>query len=406
MSKRVAINLGFFLVIFATMVVWSVRNVVSIEAIDRPYELTAEFTAASGILPRAEVAYLGVHFGTVSGVERKAGGVVVTMKIDRDRHIPAGSTANVFRKSAVGEPYIDFFPPEDYEGDEGPYLEAGDNVPQELTTTPLEFSELLRSASRLVSGIDPERLDTLIGELAVAVNGRSDDLRSLATTGDQLAATFADRTELLDRFITNNTRLTAVVADHRDSFGQSLGDLALLAESLRNASDDTRMLLEEGGPFLTAAGDLVAATRGDLDCILSDLEEVIAMAGTPEHVADLRRMLDAAPAGYGAAWASRDELESGVWVRVGNIANPNNPARQYVPPIPVPARPDVAACESPLATSDGGQVAGQSAAAVPIDLAPASGDPDRGVADILLPGLLLVVAAGAVLASVTLRTDG
>jgi phospholipid/cholesterol/gamma-HCH transport system substrate-binding protein len=405
MSRRVLVNLSVFLAIFAFMVVWSVRNVVSIEAIDRPYELTAELPSASGILPRAEVAYLGFHFGTVSDVERVPGGVVVTMKIDRDRRIPAGSTANVFRKSAVGEPYIDFFPPSDYEGDEGPYLEPGDNVPQELTTTPLEFSELLRSASRLVSGIDPERLDVLLSELAVALHGRGDDLRQLTTTGDQLAQTFADRTELIDRFISNNTRLTAVVAEHRDAFGQSIGDLALLADTLRSASADTRVLLEQGGPFLTEAGDLVAATRGDLDCVLSDLEQVIAMAGTPEHVDDLRRTLDAIPAGFGAVWASRDELDSGVWVRVGNIVNPNNPARQYVPPEPVPTPPTVAPCSSELETGDGSEVAGQASAAVPVDLARSGSDPSTA-AELVLPGLLLLATAAAVLASATLRSDG
>lgn len=401
MNKRVAINLAVFLVIFATMVVWSVRNVVSVEAIDRPYELTADFPAASGILPRAEVAYLGVHVGTVAGVERVPGGVRVDMKIDRGRRIPAGSTANIFRKSAVGEPYIDFFPPEGYEGDDGPYLAAGDNVPQELTTTPLEFSELLRSASRLVSGIDPQRLDSLLGELAVALHGRGDDLRRLTISGDQLASTFASRTDLLDRFISNNTRLTALVTDHRQAFGQSVTDLARLAESLREASDDTRSLLEQGGPFLTATADLVAANRGNLDCILSDLEEVVAMAGTPEHVADLRRTLDAAPAGYGAAWASRDVLPDGVWVRVGNIVNPTNPSRQYTPPIPVPSRPTVGPCQSPLASGEG-PVSGQSAAAVAVDLpAGASRSPVPGLA---LAGILLLLTAGAVLATTPVRS--
>lgn len=404
-NRRVFINLSVFLTIFAVMLVWSVRNVVSVDAIDRPYELEVELSAASGILPRAEVAYLGLAYGTVSSVEREAGQVVVTMKIDRDRRIPAGSTANVFRKSAVGEPYIDFFPPDDYEGDDGPFLQPGDVVPQELTTTPLEFSELLRAASELVSGIDPERLDVLLSELAVALDGRGDDLRRLTVSGDQLAATFAERTELLDRFITNNARLTAVVTDHRQAFGQSIGDLALLAESLRNASADTRTLLEDGGPFLTELADLVAASKGNLDCILSDVEEVMAMAGTPEHVADLRRTLDAVPAGFGAAWAARDVLDSGVWVRVGNIVNPDNPARQYTPPLPVPSVPEVAACDSPLAADDGGDVAGQAVGAVPVDLDPSPAGSSTSAGGIALAGLLLLALTTVVLWT-TMRGDG
>src|SRR3546814_16419428 len=94
------------------------------------------------------------------------------MKIDKGKHLPAGSVARVFRKSAIGEPYIDFVPPDDYEeGD--PVIEPGDNVPISRTTVPLEFSALLRSAGAHISSIDPEAAGGLVHELSVALQGRS-----------------------------------------------------------------------------------------------------------------------------------------------------------------------------------------------------------------------------------------
>ena len=99
MSKRTLINLVFFLFVFFLMCFWAVRNIVTIDRIDQPYTVTGEFAAASGILPNAEVAYLGVHYGRVTAVERKTGSencgelagepvlgcVKMTMKIDRDK---------------------------------------------------------------------------------------------------------------------------------------------------------------------------------------------------------------------------------------------------------------------------------------------------------------------------------
>jgi hypothetical protein len=54
------------------------------------------------------------------------------------------------------------------------------------------------------------------------------------------------------------------------------------------------------------------------------------------------------PDGYGKAWASRDLIDGDVWVRVGLIADPTPPSKQYVPPLPVPKVPDIPACASTL----------------------------------------------------------
>jgi phospholipid/cholesterol/gamma-HCH transport system substrate-binding protein len=347
-SKRVLVNLVVFGGVFAVLVWWSIGNVVSVDAIDRPYEITAEFKAASGILPRAEVAYLGVHAGDVKHVDRVPGGVRMTLQLDRDRHIPAGSIARIFRKSAVGEPYIDFVPPTGYEGDHGPFLEPGDVVPVEKTTNPLELSELLRSASRLIEGIEPERLQVLVHELALALHERGDDLRTLTTSSDQLAAELAERTDVLDRLATNNTRLTHTVTEHRQALGSALTSLSQLAESLKNVKGDTSVLLDRGAQLLTEAGDLVGEKKAELDCILTDLEHLTDVAATPEAIADLRRTLAVGPDGYGKAWASRDVIDGDVWVRVGLIADPTPPSQQYVPPLPVPKVPPIAACASTL----------------------------------------------------------
>src|SRR3712207_9028347 len=85
MSRRVALNLVIFLVLFFIMLGWAVRNVVSVEQIERPYPLSATFSNAFGVLPNAEVTYLGVTYGRVSKVERVEGGVRVNMRSEERR---------------------------------------------------------------------------------------------------------------------------------------------------------------------------------------------------------------------------------------------------------------------------------------------------------------------------------
>ena len=349
MSRRIAVNLVFFLGVFLLMLGWAARNIITIDALERPYEITGDFAQTSGVLPGAEVTYLGVHHGRVSAVERTPEGVRVTMKIDRGKEIPSASIARIFRKSAIGEPYIDFVPSEDYDGEHTPPLQPGDHVPIERTTVPLEFSELLRSASDLIASIEPDEAASLLRELATALDGRGDDLRAITTAFDRLTSSFASRTEQLDRLAENNTRLVGVLADHRLSLGQSMRDLRALAELLERIDGDTRALLDVGPDFLGTTADLVADQKRNLDCLLTDLDPILRTLAGPDQLDDLSRLLVSGPIGFGYAAAAVDHEADGPWLRVNLLVEVGGePAQQYVPPRSLPAVPTVPDCGSPL----------------------------------------------------------
>ena len=337
-NRRIYINLFVFGLAFVGMIFWAINQIVSVDAVDKPYKLAAEFPNAVGVLPNAEVTYLGVPAGLVTSVKRDTAGkaVRITMKIQQDRKIPDGSTANIYRKSAIGEQYVDFEPPAGYNGSGGPFYKPGTMIPLDHTTIPLEFSELLRSASALISSIDPNDVTVLLHEAAIGLNGRTDSLRQLTESGDRLSSTLVAKTDALDRLATNSTRLTQIVADHRNSFGQPITDLRELAASLRNAKGDTSVLLDRGSVLLRQVADLVASQKGNLDCDLKILEQVTDATTTDQKIKELAALLDIGPKGFGGVWDSRDVETAGPlpgpWIRVGLINNSNNPAPQYTPP--------------------------------------------------------------------------
>jgi len=349
MSRRVLVNLVFFNAVFLAMLVWAAQNIITIDAIERPYEITGDFASTSGVLPNAEVTYLGVHYGQVSDVDRIPEGVRITMKIDRGKEIPSASIARIFRKSAIGEPYIDFVPSDEYdEGTTAP-IEPGDHVPVERTTVPLEFSELLRSASDLIASIEPETVRSLLLELSTALDGRGESLRTLTTSMDELTATFVERTDQLDRLAENNTRLVSVLADHRLSLGASMTDLRTLTETLQRIDGDTRALLDGGPDFLRTTADLVADQKQNLDCLLSDLDPILRTLAGPDQLDQLSQVLARGPLAFGLTAATIDQEADGPWVRVNLLVDPaGEPAEQYIPPRSLPAVPTVPVCDSPL----------------------------------------------------------
>ena len=345
--RRVYINLAVFGAVFLVMLVEATRSIISVGAIQHPYGMSAEFSNAFGVLVHSEVDYLGVPVGEVSSSSRIPGGVVVRMSINKSQQIPDQSTAAIARKSAIGEQYVEFAPPAGYSGG-GPYYRAGTVVPMSRTAVPIEFSEFLRSASALISSIPPDDVGSLVHEAAVGLNGRTQSLRDLAESGDKLAATFASRTQTLDRLIANSTTLTHVVTQHRDSLGQSLSDLHQVADTLAAAKGDTSALLDKGSALILETADLVASQKGNLDCILKDLNPVLDLTSTVRKQQELAALLDVGPAAFAGVWDSVDFEQDGPWVRVGLITNSNNPPRQYNPPKTLPVAAPAPACSSPL----------------------------------------------------------
>ena len=349
MSRRTLINLIYFNGVFALMLFWAFNNIVSWDRIEQPYTITGDFEQAAGVRADAEVTYLGVHYGRVSGVERQDEGVRVTMKIDKGKEIPAGAIARVFRKSAIGEPYVDFVPPESYDRSDTDVIEAGDHIPVSRTTVPLEFSELLRSASALISSIDPEAAGGLLHELSLALEGRGESLRSLTRSFDEITGSFVTRTEQLDRLAENSTRLTKVFADHRLSLSSSLTNLRDVAQTLRDADGDIQALLDHGPDFLGTTADLVSDQKRNLDCMLDDLGTVISTLGQDGPVGDLAATIRNGPTAFGYIASAVDHEADGPWIRVNLTLPPGAPeAPQYVPPKSLPVVPTVSPCASPL----------------------------------------------------------
>ena len=389
MNKRTLINLIWFNAIFAVLLFWAFNNIVSWDRLEKPYTITGDFEQAAGVTANAEVTYLGVHFGRVSSVEREADHVRVTMKIDKGKQIPEGTIARVFRKSAIGEPYIDFQPNDDYR--DGVYLEQGANVPLERTTVPLEFSELLRSASNLISSIDEQAAGSLVHELALGLDGRGDELASLTRSFDEITRTFVARTDQLDRLAENSTRLTRVFADHRLSLSASLENLEQIGQALEAADGDLQVLLDVGPEFLGTTADLVADQKQNLDCLLEDLGTVITTLGGDQPIDDLAATIQNGPTGFGYVAASVDREADGPWVRV-NLTTPVPPGPDpavYIPPKTLPVVPTVSACVSdltPYATGSATPSAPAPSPSSPSDAAAAEGQASSPSADMAATG--------------------
>ena len=377
MNRRVWINLAAFAAIFLMLATWAVRNVLHLELVDKPYTVTAEFERSPGLRRDVEVAYLGTRIGTIGSVSLQPGLVEVTLHIDHGTVLPADVTAAVRRKSAVGEPYVDLAPGPGTEE----HLAAGDRIPIDRTTTPLDYADLFAALADLVDAVPPADLTTLVHEFATGVEGQSESIHEIVTGMAQLTGTFADHADTLDDLATDLTRLTDVFAEHRQSLGSGTDDLALLAQTLAESRSDVEALLTQRPSFMGRFATLLETSGSDLGCVVDGLGTVGAALTTPQRLQDLGDLLGLGPDMLAVFQSVPDEEADGPYIRTVNPVNMGVPGggtatEAYATPPPQPVVPEVPACPGGAAAPvAGGEVAagagdGSSEAGAPVAQTP------------------------------------
>jgi phospholipid/cholesterol/gamma-HCH transport system substrate-binding protein len=376
-NRRVWINLAAFLALFVVLASWAVRNVVSLDQIERPYRIDAEFESSPGLQANVEATYLGVHVGSVDAVALADDHVDVAIDIDRDVRLPEGLSAAVRRKSAVGEPYVALDPPAGADADT-PTIDPdeGYRIPLERTSIPLSYGNLFASIDELVTAVPPEDFGTVIHELAVALEDRGPELRAILASADDLTGTLAERSQVLDELATDLTTLTHTLASHRDGIGSAFDDLNALTTTLVDHRAEIQHLLEEAPGFGAQVQALLETTYADLSCTFADIGTVFREVGTAERISDLIRLLR-------VAGTARDALDSAlVEPGEGGAEGPylggsfglvaDDPPPAYASPKTLPPAPALQGCDAPGAPTraterDAGSSRGSGAAGRPGD---------------------------------------
>src|ERR1041385_1655502 len=127
-NRRIVANLAVFTIIAGAFVYWALTSILHVAALEHPFTVKADFPAAFGVLKNSEVTYLGTQIGEVRTTRRIPHGVEVVMAFKKNTHVPSDADVQIARKSAIGEPFVNFTPAAGTNGG-GPFLRSGDTVP-------------------------------------------------------------------------------------------------------------------------------------------------------------------------------------------------------------------------------------------------------------------------------------
>lgn len=292
LPRRIYLNIAAFFVLFAVLSVWAAQSVFRPASLADTYEVEANFTDATGLRSGVEVTYRGIRVGSVGKVSLAPENATVRLDIDADRELPVESTATIRRRSAVGEPYVAIDPPADPSGsimptDDTHVIDVGS------TTTALAYGDLFDAADELLASVDPDDLDTVVGEMADALRGRGDELHDLLGQTAEVTSTFAAGGGELDRLATELTALTGVLANKATTIADSTDDLGLLVDSLAASADDVNVLLDTTPALAEQVDTLLEASYFDIGCGFGATGKISEVVGDDRTIAQIVRLLRA-----------------------------------------------------------------------------------------------------------------
>ncbi|MFI0354805.1 MCE family protein [Actinomadura sp. 9N407] len=343
---RIVINLTFFALLGVALAIWAVRSIISIDALDRPFRVTAEFADSPGLNSDLEVTHLGVRVGKVGAIELRTGHVDVGLDLDRGVRVPAGVGARVLRKSAIGEPYIELTPP----ARPGPgVLRPGDHIPVARTVGTTNYQQLFTGLGQTLKAIDPRDTRTLVRELAAGLEGRGTSINDTIADAHQLTGTLAADAEVLDALSAELTRLTATLTGHRHQLVSGVNDLALLTAAMRQTRQDLDSVLRYGPGALKNVNTLLDKARPGFGCLLTAAAVPTAPIFSGRNQAKIRHVLEMVPTLQALVADVTATDASGKSLRVMpvlTVGGPYKAAAEYSSPVPQPKAPALALCPS------------------------------------------------------------
>jgi phospholipid/cholesterol/gamma-HCH transport system substrate-binding protein len=309
---RVTVNVFVFLVLSTFLII---TLIFSIFRVQPRYTVGATFAESGGVFTGQEVTYRGVTVGRVGSLRVVRDGVRIELVIEsKHDDIPAdGTKARVMFKSAVGEQFIDLLPTRR----NAPYLVEGDQIPLSRTELPVQQEELLRLLDRVLSGVPPEAIGSLVDTLGEGLGGRGDELHAALAALDPLSGAFANRTSELNSLNIAGDRVGTAFDATAGDFVAGVRGFSRVSGALGRGAGGLDRLLDSGATYVPDLAGLVAARKAELNTIIKNLAEVTRISY--DNLKSVEDTLDWLPLLLDTLVQSYDEETNRF--RFGQIAN-------------------------------------------------------------------------------------
>ncbi|POM27387.1 mce related protein [Actinomadura rubteroloni] len=229
----------------------------------------ARFTDASGLRKGDSVRIAGVQVGRIESITVKDQRIAqVTFTVDKDRTLPASSTATIKYLNLVGQRFVEL----DRGTGAGGTLAPGATIPVDRTTPALNLTQLFNGFQPLFAAMSPKDVNQLAASLVQVMQGEGGTVENLLSTIGSLTGTIANKDKVIGEVVDNLTTVLETVNNRGDKLTNLITTLRQLVSGL--AADRKPI-----GDAIGALDDLATSTASLLTNGRPALKNDIAQIG-------------------------------------------------------------------------------------------------------------------------------
>lgn len=251
--------------------------------------------------PGAKVKMRAVQVGTVSSIDQNPNGqAVLHLSIDPDQLslIPGNVRVDIASPTVFGAKLVELTAPAEPSAQP---LRSGQVI--EATNVTVEINTVFQQLTAVLSKVQPEKLNEILGALAGAMNGRGERLGQMLSDFDMLlaqlepsldnmshdigaakvaAGAYADAAPDLLSTADNAVRISQTLVDRQDDLDALLLSAIGLADTGSEIVDGNRQALTDVLHLLVPTTELTNRYREALNCTLAGLVPIALAPPQPE----------------------------------------------------------------------------------------------------------------------------
>ncbi len=279
LNRQSRVQLAIFTVIavlaLALMTVYYMKLPVKLSGVGH-YTVTMQLPVTGGLYESSNVTYRGTEVGRVTSVHLSDSGVLAELSLKSGLPIPGDLEAEVHSQSAIGEQYVELLP----RNGSAPPLKDGDVIPLKDTSVPQNINNVLDAVRTGLQAVPRDDLKTLVDESYTAVGGLGPELAKIVDGATDLSTDARQNLDSMLALIDNAKPVLDSQTATSDAIEGWASHVATVTRELQEHDRDLAGVIEQGGPALTEAQQLIERVQPTVPVLLANLVSVSQVALT------------------------------------------------------------------------------------------------------------------------------
>jgi phospholipid/cholesterol/gamma-HCH transport system substrate-binding protein len=317
--RSVILKLSIFTIVTLSLTALLGMVIGNIQPFTRFYDVSAEFSDATGLLNTDVVKIAGVNVGKVKGsqvvIDKGTGRAkaLVTLRIRKDVDVPSNARAAIRFRNLLGQRMIAITRAQGEQA--APLRRDGKAViPLRQTSPAFDLGIVFNNLRPVLRTLNPDDVNTVSRALLQIFGGREKRVQQMVSDLADVAESLGARGAVVTELVDNLSGVVKSVAGRDDELRSVIDSLDAIAASLSGKGDELARALDNLGVASEGTAEIVANNRPELDRTIDQLRQILAIVAA--HKQDLDVAVRQLP---GTVYALNRATTYGTWVNLSAV---------------------------------------------------------------------------------------